>query len=532
MDSIHVEPGFIAAGVTIKRICANEEDSAMPTPIWMRSARNAGTPVQLLRSAATALFFVAALGSVALAQPAVTVSPGSGHPTGMVEVGGTAFGPSEVVDLYFDTTDLALARTDTSGAFGRSLRIPKSAVPGGHTISAVGRKSGLNAQTTFVVRADWLEFRHGLYHHGLNPWENVLSVSSVGQMQLLWSADLGNSVPSSPAVANGVLYVGTGSGVCAIDTATGQSIWKSSTPSIYVYSSPAVANGVVYVGSFDNNLYALDAATGELIWSASTGGEIYSSPALANGVVYIGSEDGKLYAFDTVTGQQLWSAATGNQIQSSPAVANGVVYVGSVDDKLYAFQAATGQPIWNASTGNAVVSSPAVANGVVYVGSGDHNLYAFNAATGLQIWKAATGDQVYSSPAVANGVVYVGSDDNNLYAFNASTGQLLWTGATGSHIEDDSPAVANSVVYVGSDDYSVYAFNAVTGAKLWSATTGGVIYSSPIVVNGVVYAGSLDGHLYAFGLPPGSAAARAAKPPSRPDPATLRPDLTLSLEGQ
>ena len=66
-----------------------------------------------------------------------------------------------------------------------------------------------------------------------------------------------------------------------------------------MFSSPAVANGVVYVGSLtDNKVYALNASTGAKLWSYTTGGAIYySSPAVANGVVYVGSLDGKVYAF-------------------------------------------------------------------------------------------------------------------------------------------------------------------------------------------------------------------------------------------
>src|SRR5437899_11176442 len=60
-------------------------------------------------------------------------------------------------------------------------------------------------------------------------------------------------------------------------------------------STPAVANGVVYVGSTDGNLYAFQAATGQKIWSApagaATGNWVASSPAVANGVVYVGSLD-------------------------------------------------------------------------------------------------------------------------------------------------------------------------------------------------------------------------------------------------
>ena len=43
--------------------------------------------------------------------------------------------------------------------------------------------------------------------------------------------------------------------------------WSYATGAHIVGSSPAVANGVVYIGSEDNNIYALDASTGALLWS-------------------------------------------------------------------------------------------------------------------------------------------------------------------------------------------------------------------------------------------------------------------------
>jgi outer membrane protein assembly factor BamB len=63
--------------------------------------------------------------------------------------------------------------------------------------------------------------------------------------------------------------------------------WKFKTDGM-VNSSPAVADGVVYVGSGDGRLYALDARTGKEKWSFNTGGEVFSSPAVADGVVYAG----------------------------------------------------------------------------------------------------------------------------------------------------------------------------------------------------------------------------------------------------
>jgi outer membrane protein assembly factor BamB len=68
-----------------------------------------------------------------------------------------------------------------------------------------------------------------------------------------------------------------------------------------VESSPAVANGVVYVGG--KKVYALDAATGALLWSHGDGYN-YGDSAVANGVLYIGSGDGGVYAFGLTNVQE------------------------------------------------------------------------------------------------------------------------------------------------------------------------------------------------------------------------------------
>src|SRR5712671_6699947 len=61
--------------------------------------------------------------------------------------------------------------------------------------------------------------------------------------------------------------------------------WKFNTGG-RVYSSPAVADGAVFVGSSDGNLYAVDAAAGTLKWKFTTRGRVVSSPAVEAGVVY------------------------------------------------------------------------------------------------------------------------------------------------------------------------------------------------------------------------------------------------------
>lgn len=118
-------------------------------------------------------------------------------------------------------------------------------------------------------------------------------------------------------------------------------LWRFATDGP-VYSSPAVVEGVLYVGSMDGHLYALDIATGDLRWRFHTGPGFISSPAIAEGVVYIGSHDGHVYALHAANGDLLWRYATDGPVFSSPSVVKSVVYAGSMDGHLYALDAATG----------------------------------------------------------------------------------------------------------------------------------------------------------------------------------------------
>jgi len=398
--------------------------------------------------------------------------------------------------------------------------------------------------TVVAATGDWPQFRESQTHEAHNTNEHILSDINAPALGRAWSGATAGAVNSSPAVANGVVYVGSADGKlyafavgCATGGGTCAPIWTAATGGA-IDSSPSTSGNHVFVGSADGKLYAfaVGCATGggtcTPLWTGATGGAIHSSPTVDNGVVYIGSSDGKLYAFDAAgaTGcsarvcTPLWTGATGAAIESSPAAANGVAYVGSDDGKLYAFAAncATGgaacTSLWTATTGGAIHSSPAILTGTLYVGSLDGKLYAFDAAgvTGCNagvctpIWTGATGGPIYSSPSVGDGRVWIGSDDGKVYAFrltcNTGGGTCLpqWTGTTGGAIRS-SPASANDVLYVGSSDGKIYAFDAdcANGSAcvpLWSNQMGTSIQSSPAVTGGVVYAGSDNGSLYAFHL--------------------------------
>jgi outer membrane protein assembly factor BamB len=334
-----------------------------------------------------------------------------------------------------------------------------------------------------------------------------------------------------PRVANGLVYFGGAqdgdypSSVYALDARTGAMRWRVWTGG-REFTAPAIANGVVYIGSQDGSISALDASTGAVRWRVATSGRGVSSPAVANGAVYVGI-NGSLVALDASTGALRWqfppktspSPTTGAslgtvrpQVQpsgfpyfafSTPVVANGVVYADSEGDQsVYALDATTGALRWQflpPPSDNGFPEAPAVERGVVYVVSG-HNeplgsahgsIYALDATTGALRWRVHDSTHAYSAPAVADGVIYVSSTEGYVSALDAITGAVRWRFAT-NVAATQMPGVTNRVVCVAVYDGSIYALNAQTGAQRWRFQTDGAqgMAPSPVVADGVVYVNS------------------------------------------
>jgi outer membrane protein assembly factor BamB len=149
----------------------------------------------------------------------------------------------------------------------------------------------------------------------------------------LWSYTTGGPIFPSPVVANGVVYI-TGNAntingaynVYALNASTGVLLWSYANDA--GDSSPAVANGMVYIGSADGYVHALNASTGAQVWRYNPDAEVYTPPAVANGVVYVGSLNGTVYALNASTGAKLWNyTAPAGYYISAPTIVNGVLYI-------------------------------------------------------------------------------------------------------------------------------------------------------------------------------------------------------------
>ena len=355
-----------------------------------------------------------------------------------------------------------------------------------------------NNNLTITFGVDWPMFHQTPEHLGYSNATNLSTTANVA-----WSFNTAGNVISSPAIANGILYVGTSSAspaFYALNATTGVQIWNYTADST-VASSPVVYRGAVYFDS-SSNMYALNATTGTKIWNVTLGGT--PSPTIYDGRIFVPSSD-TIYALNTSNGAQLWNVTTANPItSSSPAVSNGVVYSGSDSGVLYALNAVTGAQIWNttiASTAcGGVRSSPAVLNNTVYITACNSSVLALYANNGSVIWNhVVIGTFDASSPAVANNIVYAGTWTGTLYALNATTGVQIWNYTTGNSVYS-SPAIAGGMVFFGGYTKILYAMNAITGSNVWNYTAGASIQSSPAIgPDGTVYVGSNDKYVYAFG---------------------------------
>ena len=349
-----------------------------------------------------------------------------------------------------------------------------------------------------VGPGDWPGSRGG-------PSLTGVAVGSLSdKLTLKWRVKTGSAIKSSPAIAGGVVFIGSGDDkVYAIELASGKPIWTHKAGGS-VDSGPLVHDGRVYVGCKDGSLYALDAATGRQKWRVETGGEIPGSPNWLAGPdgktrIVFGSYDFKLYCVDAA-GQELWKAETGNYLNGTPAVGDGVIVMGSCDEKLYVVSAEDGSPISTVEVGSFIFTSAALAGGRAYFARVDKQLLCVDPKGGAIEWRYEPAEPVefYSSPAVGKDVVLIGGRDGRLHCVGRADGKPRWTFATRDNV-DSSPVIVGDKVVFGSGDGRLYVVKLADGKEVFSYDVGEAITASPAVAGGMVVIGAEDGYVYAFG---------------------------------
>jgi outer membrane protein assembly factor BamB len=343
-------------------------------------------------------------------------------------------------------------------------------------------------------------YRESLDRKGFAPVEGLETPG------LLWMSQLNGSVKASPAVADGMVFVGTLDGeFYALDLATGEIIWTFNAGSP-ISSSPAFKDGLVFFGTeHPGKVYAVDAYTGLVRWlyQVPMDAAVYSSPAIVYGMVVVGGSDGNLYCLDERKGQLLWVTHVGPEDASSPAVEDGVVFVTS-NRGACAVDLLTGTFIWTFETAWPVTSCPAVADGMVFVASeNDDRVFALINSTGKLVWVFQTGGWL-TAPAVDSSerLVIVNSKDTWLYGLDEFTGDVRWGYVNGVNDASAPTISANGLVYVGSPDGNIHCVNETTGKEVWKYGLSALpIISSPTVIFEHVLVGTQEGRIYNLGPP-------------------------------
>lgn len=290
----------------------------------------------------------------------------------------------------------------------------------------------------------------------------------------------------------------------AADVPTANEQWRvtGATEQGDVLGTPAVADGVLFIGN-GYRMFGLDIASGQVGWDRTLDLQVASySPAIHDGTVLVpgvSMEDSSngLYAFDTDNGTTIWHIEA--PIASSPVVVEETVYIsvdGSDGKTLAGYSIEDGTEKltveFEAGDGGArFAPKPAVVDGTIYLpvrgidAEGASTLLAFDTTDGEQRWRRLLASEVHSAPVVADDCVHVGTVGGEIVALDKTSGEVVWTTDLVGSVRQ-SPCIADGTLYIVDDDDVVHAFDTTDGNEQWAVTTTSFHQTRPAVGNGVV----------------------------------------------
>ena len=186
-----------------------------------------------------------------------------------------------------------------------------------------------------------------------------------------WSTSVFGRIRSTLAVDPPLVFAATEGGDVYAVSNSGQQHWQTALPDLS-NTTPAVADGTLYVGCFDGKVYAIDGGRGRVEWATRVGGFVEGGLAVAGGRVY--AQGGReLHALDADGGRTLWRASIGSTGDHTSVVVGDTVYVGG--DRLRAFKPGGGTGVADVRVG-ATRFAESFPGGVDHVAGGDGLLVA------------------------------------------------------------------------------------------------------------------------------------------------------------
>jgi outer membrane protein assembly factor BamB len=239
----------------------------------------------------------------------------------------------------------------------------------------------------------WLRYAGGMVYIAAGISQDVTAAQpSVRALdartgRLVWTAPLDSSW-QIPALANGVLYATTATGIVALNAETGTPLWSSAALTKNM-GAVVTTDGVVCCSDgfsiSGTPVFALAGATGRLLWHD----ELAPVQCGASGVIVFSPVPGEggqsaLRARHARTGKPAWKRAV-QQGFGVMMTFDGVVYYNTSslsgaggDGLLHAIDAVSGRPLW-AHRVSAPVTGLAGSGGVLYAADAKGNVYAWQA---------------------------------------------------------------------------------------------------------------------------------------------------------
>lgn len=385
--------------------------------------------------------------------------------------------------------------------------------------------------------ADWPMHGHDLGSQRNNAAETEIGPEQAPDMEVAWQANDLLAVTGTPAVVEGVLYIGDWTGnVRALDAKTGEEVWASEVGG-QIAGSPTVTDDAVYV-AVDKSTHRLNRETGEIEWSVLVNEHdwtrIYAGPTVVEGVVVqpvsgvqiaVPQDDytfrGNVVGLDEATGEELWRVYVSEDDETSGAGVSvwagasadperNLTFVGTgntleeptspLADSLVAIDYTTGEIAWSTQFTNPDVYNMPEANGA----SGPDS----DLGSTPTLWSVGERD-----------LVGAGDKAGMFHAVDRDTGEILWeTQLTpgsrlggiigGSAYADGRIFVASNVgdpaAGVPTGVSTLFALDAGTGEILWQSNMELTVFGPAAVANGVVYQGTGFPRMYAFNAETGA----------------------------
>jgi outer membrane protein assembly factor BamB len=284
-----------------------------------------------------------------------------------------------------------------------------------------------------------------------------------------------------------------------------------------IWATPAVFEGVAYVGTTGGVFNALRLADGEFVWTFAAGRPIFGEALVTADAVYFTCDNGYLFRLDRATGKEIWRYDLGDGRAprvlahpvvfewdwqgAKPVLADGSLFVGAGDGGFHAVEASTGRRRWRFDTSARIRNAAAVFDGKagprVAFGGADHLLHVLDRGTGQEIWRFDTGAEIDSAPVVHEDKLLVGTRGAALWALDLEKGERVWrTYFWGSWVES-TPRVVDGVIYVGSSDLRrVSTLDPADGRVIWRSDVYGWTWGTPAVMADRLYVGAAGGRPY------------------------------------